>query len=118
MAKRKTKAGRPTKYKPEYCEMLVNHFAKGHFLEAFAYEIDVIPETLLEWRKRIPEFSDAYKRALGAGNKFYTNLLLGQAVGKYKGGNAASAIFLTKVGLKWRDDEVEVDEVDGVEFYE
>jgi hypothetical protein len=82
--------GRPTKYKPQYCEQLIAYMTqepwedvevthtnrKGEtwtetkrranpirFVTAFAYEIGVTRETLAEWCRVHPEFSDAYTRA-------------------------------------------------------
>lgn len=51
--------GRPTKYKPEYCEMLIKHGQDGLSYESFAGVIDVNVDTLYEWEKVYPEFSEA-----------------------------------------------------------
>ncbi|MDD5010502.1 MAG: terminase small subunit [Phycisphaerae bacterium] len=91
MAKKKKHAGgRPTKYKPEYCEDIVKYFDIEYtkevevcftykngdtkettelraenlqFLSGFARSIGVCRDTLDEWCKVYPEFSDAYKKA-------------------------------------------------------
>ncbi len=57
-------AGRPTKYKPEYCELLIIHMAKGMSYEAFAGHPDVIvsKQTLYDWEKEYPEFLDAKRK--------------------------------------------------------
>lgn len=44
--------------------MLIDHMGEGHTFESFAAVIDVHRDTLYEWAKKIPEFSDAKKRAL------------------------------------------------------
>lgn len=56
--------GRPTKYKPEFCAMLIEHMKKYSF-ESFAGldEVDVHKETLYEWANAHPEFSEAKKKA-------------------------------------------------------
>lgn len=54
--------GRPTKYKPEYCDMLVKHMAEGASMTSFAAEIDVSRETISEWSRVHPEFSAAVKK--------------------------------------------------------
>ena len=58
------KVGRPTKYKPEFCQLLVEHMAKGYSFESFAGldEVDVDRDTLYEWRSTQEEFSDALRR--------------------------------------------------------
>lgn len=69
--------GRPTKYKAKYCEGIVKCFNilptkkdEGKrvandlkFLSQYAREIGVCHDTLLEWCKKHPEFSLAYKKA-------------------------------------------------------
>lgn len=51
--------GRPTLYKPEYCQQVIDHMAKGHSFWSFAAEIDVCMDTLSEWCKVHPDFSEA-----------------------------------------------------------
>ena len=70
--------GRPTKYKPEYCEELIEFFTRDLYtvddegkvrpnalptLEAFSDLIGVDTDTLAEWGRVHPEFSGAVKRA-------------------------------------------------------
>lgn len=55
------KGGRPSKYKPEYCEMLIAHMSDGYSFESFAATIGVNRDTLYEWTTRHVEFSDAKK---------------------------------------------------------
>lgn len=71
--------GRPTKFKPEYCEDIVTYFSKHYrnlqskaslelpFFEDYAWEVGVTHDTLLEWtkpenREKYPNFSEAYRR--------------------------------------------------------
>lgn len=56
-------AGRPTKYKPAYCEAVVEHLTDGASLTSFAAEIDVARTTLNDWMKEHPEFAEACARA-------------------------------------------------------
>lgn len=66
--------GRPTKYKPEYCNQLIDFFNKPivdstgspHdpiFLSAFGRSIGVCHDTLIEWTNVYPAFSEAYREA-------------------------------------------------------
>ncbi len=55
-------AGRPTLYKPEYCQMLIDHMAQGLSFESFGGVVDVSKQTLYDWEKVNPEFLDAKKR--------------------------------------------------------
>lgn len=100
--------GRPSKFKPEYCQMLVNHMAEGYSFESFAALIDVSRETLYEWGRVHPEFSDSKKTA------FDKNLLFWERAGitgmrSPKEFCATTWIFNMKNRHKWRDkQEVEV----------
>lgn len=60
----KNLGGRPSSYKPEYCEKLIKHMKKGYSYETFAATIDVHKDTLYEWEKVHPLFSDAKKTAV------------------------------------------------------
>jgi hypothetical protein len=51
--------GAPTKYKPEYCQMLIDHMAKGLSFETFAAVVDVDRDTIYHWCELFPAFSDA-----------------------------------------------------------
>lgn len=55
--------GRPTKYDPAYCDMIVEHMTDGASMTSFAAMIDVSRSTINEWGKNYPEFSEAIKRA-------------------------------------------------------
>lgn len=63
MASDSPRPGQPTKYKPEYCEMLLTHMTQGKSFNSFAGLVDVSRETLYEWDRVHPEFSDTKKRA-------------------------------------------------------
>lgn len=54
--------GRPTTYLPQYCNEIIDAAKLGYSLTAFAGMIGVCRDTLYEWGKQHPEFSDAIKR--------------------------------------------------------
>jgi hypothetical protein len=53
--------GRPSKYKPEYDQMLIDHMASGLSYLSFAGEIGVCEDTLFEWEKHHVSFSESKK---------------------------------------------------------
>lgn len=55
--------GRPTKYKPEYCEKVVEVLGAGGFNVTFCAEVGISEDTFYEWVKVHREFSEAVKRA-------------------------------------------------------
>ena len=95
MSEEKSKGGRPSKYKPEYCEALIEHMARGLSYEAFAAQCNVCRDTLYEWEKRYPEFFDSKKIGHAKLLKFFEELGFGLMSGDVKG-NAAVYIFTMK----------------------
>lgn len=108
MTKKSKKTGRPTKYKPEYCDKLIEFFdipfykeveiekmsASGvvktiqekrpndfPMLEDFCWEIDICPDTIANWCKEYPEFFRAVRKAKAMQKRFLTKHGLG---GGYK----------------------------------
>lgn len=53
--------GRPTDYKPEYCEMLIEHMASGKSFESFGAVVFAARATLYLWEKANQDFLDAKK---------------------------------------------------------
>lgn len=56
-------AGRPTDYKPEYCEQVIEWGKQGKSWTWIAAELGVIRQTLYNWKDEHPEFLDALTRA-------------------------------------------------------
>lgn len=96
-------AGRPSKYKPEYCELLEGHFASGLSYEAFAGVLKVSIETLYNWEKDFPEFLEAKKTFWEIGREKFENIGLQGMMGKIPGFNTTVWIFTMKNRFGWRD---------------
>lgn len=105
--------GRPPEYKPEYCQMLIDHMATGMSYETFAATINTCRATLYNWEKQFPDFLDAKKQAVEAGQQFWEKIAIDHLVERDKGDkvNSAMWIFNMKNRFKWRDrHEIEADE--------
>lgn len=117
-------AGSPTKYRQEYCQGIIDFFDREPFtavkdengdpcigrnnqpilmpaklptFEAYAHSIKVHKDTVYEWAKVHPEFSDAKKRA----QQLQHDILVQNGLnGSY---NATFAIFTGKACLGMRD---------------
>jgi hypothetical protein len=116
--------GRPTKYKPEYCEAIIDFFNVSPTrtiletvtrkdgstvdkeieiandlptIQRFCFSIDIVKDTLHEWVARYPEFSDAYKRAKELQEDMWVRNSL---KGLY---NPSFTIFTGKNIFGWRD---------------
>lgn len=91
----KARVGRPTLYKPEYCQMLIEHMARGGSFEGFAGTIRVSSEVLYDWIERHSEFLQAKKEGFAASRKFWEQTMADQATGKINGSSTA-LIFALK----------------------
>ena len=57
------KMGRPSLYRPEYCDKLIDWAKQGLGYESFASVPGVSIQTLYDWEKAHPEFLEAKKKA-------------------------------------------------------
>lgn len=97
----KRQIGRPSLYKPEYCDLAKEFMGKGFSLTAFAGEIGVSRDTVYAWEKEIPAFSDAIKVARAKRVGFLEVGLLGAESGP----QVTSRIFALKNACadEWRE---------------
>ncbi len=93
--------GRPTKYRPEYCDAVVDYMSQGYSKTAFAGKIGVSRETLYEWSKEHPEFSYAVK----IGETARTAALEEQLLAEDEGPRVTARIFALKNACpsEWRE---------------
>jgi hypothetical protein len=100
---KKNKGGRPTKYKPEYCEKAVEIMSEGYSIAGLAGKLRIDTDTIYEWAKVHPEFSDALKRARRAAACWWEDRARAVAAGE--AGSAPMVIFALKnrVSDEWRD---------------
>jgi len=100
-----SKAGQPTKYRPEYCEALIAHMKTGLSYTTFCNHCNCCVDTLYEWEKQHPEFSEAKKRAFAAGQEFWELAGINGIFAEDKGPklNASAWIFNMKNRFKWTD---------------
>lgn len=96
--------GRPSKYKKEFCEMLINHMKQGLSFESFGGVIGVAKDTLYQWVKKHKEFSDAKKIGTSFTILYWEKLGIAGTLGRIPGFNSTSWIFNMKNReTKWKD---------------
>lgn len=102
---------RPSKYKKEYCEKLIEHIASGLSFESFAGVVSVTRDCLYKWTEKYPEFLYSKRIAEAKGLLFWEKIgragtlgqldkITGKSGGKF---NHISWIFLMKNRFGWRD---------------
>jgi uncharacterized protein YcaQ len=61
--KPKHAGGRPPDYRPEFCDRIIELGKLGYSQARMAADLDVCKQTITDWAKRHPQFSDALRRA-------------------------------------------------------
>jgi transposase len=98
-------AGRPTKYKPEFCEIVIACGDEGKGKAEMARELEIHHSTFSAWQEEHPEFSAAVKEALFRSQAWWEGKGRQATFGEVQGFNATSYIFNMKNRFpdEWRD---------------
>lgn len=106
-------AGRPSKYDPKFCQMLIDHMAKGYSYETFGALINVAQSNVANWESKHPEFQEAKREAFGKCRLFWESLGINYIINvserdpdgysKSTTLNNAAWIFNMKNRFKWTD---------------
>ena len=70
------------KYRPEYCEMLIDHLRKGLSISTFGAKVDVTRSTIYEWINTFPEFKVAHDKGLQLAQEFFESRLSAKISGQ------------------------------------
>ena len=93
--------GRPTIYREEFCQQLIDHMSQGLSMDSFAGEVGISKKTIYNWIDRQPEFLHAYNIGLSKSQLWWEKA--GRS-GMFKGGFSASVwIFSMKNKFNWVD---------------
>ena len=98
--------GRPTEYREEYCNKLIEHMKKGYSFESFGAEVPgyVHCATLYRWAEAHDEFREAKKIGTILSLKYWERLGMLGCKGKIKGFNVAAWYINMKNKHLWSDD--------------
>ena len=94
---------RPTKYRKEMCQELIDSMSEGFSKEATAAKLGISKDTLYRWDKEHPEFSDAIKEGEIKSQLFWEEIGMDGMRGKIQGFNATTWIFNMKNRHNWTD---------------
>ena len=102
--------GRPSQYKPGYCDLLIEHMKDGNSYETFAVMIPdktVTERTLYNWEKVHPEFFQAKRRGFLLSKKHWEDL--GKVIinGEVKG-STTGWIFTMKCRFGYVDSQIDL----------
>lgn len=99
----KHKGGRPTEYKPEFCKQIIDFMSNGKSLTAFAASIGHHRDSVYEWTKVHPEFSDALKKGRAASEAWWESIGIEGTLGQIKNFNPTAFVWMTKNMFGWKD---------------
>jgi hypothetical protein len=101
LAHEKHAGGRPSEYKPEYCDLVIEKMAEGLSLAAFAGTLKVSREAIYNWMSVHSEFSDAVSRARSTRLLWWEQKLMRSR----KGAETTASIFALRNAdpSEWRD---------------
>jgi hypothetical protein len=93
--------GRPSEYRPEYCQLVIEQMGQGLSLTAFAGSILVARDTVYGWISAHRDFSDAVARARAARTLWLEQKLLKSR----KGAETTAAMFALRNAQpdEWKD---------------
>lgn len=98
----KKKTGRPSKYRPEYCQKLIDHMSEGLSYETFGATIGVCKSTVYLWEEN-EEFSEAKSVAWQLYQLFWERMGVYGSKGDLKGFNSTSYIYNMKCRFRKSD---------------
>lgn len=110
-APKKRPVGRPSKYKPEYCEQIIELGKEGKSIAQMAAAFDVDKASIFDWAAAHEDFSTALARA-----KAYSQTWWEDAAQKnLSDRNFNAQLWLKSVASRFREDytEKQVTEVSG-----
>ena len=105
--------GRPSSYRPEYCERVIEMGKNGYSIASMASELDVDKATILRWRDEHEEFRTALSKALVHAQHWWERT---GVLGMLEGGKGFNAlVWKVSMQARFREDYTErkVQEVTG-----
>ena len=95
--------GRPTNYRPEYCEQIVAYRQDGWSKSAFAAKVGTSLDAIQDWEKAHPEFARAVKDSHVACERWWEER--GRTALNERYFNVGVFAILTRNICKWSDRE-------------
>jgi hypothetical protein len=80
--KTKRPIGRPTKYDPSFCDLIIDEMGKGYSLDAASVRIGVNASSLYLWQQQHPDFSKAIEEGRRRALQWWEDRALNVADGK------------------------------------
>lgn len=101
----KNPVGRPTKYDPAFCDVVIEEMSKGYSKEATAGYLRISKNTLYEWAKAHPDFADAITIGESLSQRHWEETLVKHKTHTKNGTQINSQVFNLNMKNRfgWRD---------------
>ncbi|MGV8130658.1 MAG: hypothetical protein ACP5N7_00985 [Candidatus Pacearchaeota archaeon] len=100
--------GSVAKYKKEYCQMLVDHMAKGYSFGSFGADVNCGRRTLNDWVDRYEEFKAAREEGQEKAKKYFETLanlkMRGEATKNFDPKRADTALIIFFLKTRFKED--------------
>jgi len=103
MAEEQKKRGRPTKYKPEYCDQVIELGKQGKSIAQMASAFDVDKASIFRWSEESEDFRTALARARAHSQTWWED----QAQKNMSDRNFNAQLWLKSVASRFREDYTE-----------
>lgn len=104
--------GRPTDYRPEFCEQVIEYGKLGKSLAWMASEFDVSRECIYEWMRVHPEFSDAMTRARAHSQRWWEDKGQDNILSLPGQGTLNAGVYSRSMAARFPDDWREKQEIE------
>lgn len=102
--------GRPTDYREEYCEKLIEAMYEGKSVERFCRDIRIAKNTFYNWLKKYPELRDAFDLGRNDCEAYWEEWLVNRLESKDVNSNLVKLLMTNRFG--WSDKQEHKVEVD------
>lgn len=97
-------AGRPTDYRIEFCEQVIELGKQGKSVIQMACELGVVKQTMLNWTDFYPEFMDALHQAKQFSQDWWENTAQMHTVETPGGAKVNSGLWSRSMAARFPDD--------------
>lgn len=97
-------AGRPTDYRPEFCEIVKELGKQGKSLAEIGSELGIVRSTLLSWERENPEFSEAMALARLYSQGWWESIGRNHVVEDKDGAKVNSSLYSRSMAARFPDD--------------
>ena len=104
------KVGRPTDYRPEHCELVIQLGQEGKSHAQISAALGVSRQTLYDWQAAHPEFLDAIKYARDLAQAWFENIGQINMVAPTQGFSAS--LWAKQVSCRFADDYTDKQKVE------